>query len=375
MTGRYLCEKKLIKIWITANRYYIGMPGDLKRRGQSKGSQRVTWREFNLESLKKFIENAQSKGAIDDELVDSVARNGQNVIRSRKVTATNQKYFLGDNDEFHKKFLTGNGFRMCLIDLKTPESRDHEAMAQALEDAFTSKARQGATVKDDNGWVVKVYCFTEAEALTPSNILIILLKQILNLFHNRAVAKGKTLDPFKVRRIHSISEEYDEHQKRELDYKNAWETLKGFVKQILNQFPEITLTFIISGINAFFKDLGGLPSFVIMMGRLLHSINSVDNITRTKCLFCGGAFQDSKISWEDGQGRKGTKEFNPVLSLIIDQAMEQSKEAGQEKILKEIIDQLLVLSWSSRGSCFRKIHLNAEITSNALVLVSDNKFR
>lgn len=148
---------------------------------------------------------------------------------------------LRDSDEFGIRFLTEMAFNMCFLDLQTEEGIVHQNTAKNLEFAFRWKTNERGAYENETVWIVDIFSYDDLTRPTPFALAVTLLDCITDRFYTELVAKEMTPKPLRVSRY--------SNEEVEPGFQKTIEILLSLVLQIFEQFPDVSLNFIISGIT------------------------------------------------------------------------------------------------------------------------------
>ncbi|EEA26213.1 hypothetical protein PMAA_072900 [Talaromyces marneffei ATCC 18224] len=235
-------------------------------------------------------------------------------------------------------------------------------MAKSITDIFRVKADRGGLYKNHNAWIIDIFCYDELERPTPFALAVILLERIKDHFCSNLDTNEEFLKPFKVA-----------HQPKgnvESGFQQAVEILRPLVERVFERFPEASLNFMISGITTNDPSKGRLATLVLLLGRLMESVRMTKPQSRIKCIFCGNDFMKTE-GFTDKRSDE-TVDINSLLGNFSRMALKQGNSIeGQNQTLTSIMGRMLVLRWSANDLKWERLKLKGEVSSKAIVLVSN----
>lgn len=315
---------------------------------QNQGTEAVDQKDYIIDdNLLDFIQEVQKEANIDDETIRKITRD----IKLSDIRMER----LRDTDEFVIRFRTGMAFNMCFLDLQTEEGIVHQNTAKNLELACRWKTNEWGTYEDKTAWIVDIFCYDDLTRPTPFALAVTLLDRVMDRFYNELVTKKITPKPLRV--SHYSSEEV------EPGFQKAIEILLSLVLQIFEQFPDVSLNFIISGITTDYPEPQKLATLVLMLGRLMNKVRVAGRESRLKVIFCGNGF----LRPFEKKGAHMMKKEDPLLIQVQRLMREQGKVEIQDRIVKAITDRMLILKWSEKHGKWFNLEIKTDIISNALV--------
>jgi hypothetical protein len=297
---------------------------------QNTGTQATT-REYSLEEIQTLSLELMLKYEINNELgqlafhpISGLPK--ENPAKPRLVR-------LAQNPKYNREFLKTERFNMSIIDLKSDEFKNHEAVARFLADDLTPPAGEKRTT-----WVIHMFCSNNSwsQNLGPVGMVILMLHFISTKLTDKTNTKNHQWGSFRVQHKPTTKET------RRGDYQKIIEILKGLISRILENCAGHAMHFIFSGImidkNYPERTLRNLARFVIDMARIVGYVDPFGANRMVKCVFCGARLLGPEYL---------------IRYLVCEKKKE--RDSGEEEI-KDKYRRMLMLAWDRKENDYDELH-------------------